>query len=114
MWNFKLLPGDEVMADRRFTISEDLCARQVNINIPSFMKGRSQLSEEETIELRRIASVHIHVERAIMRMKSYRLLNTTLQIKSVQHTRLDKQIRVVAYLSNMHDSLIRDECDLDY
>lgn len=40
-----LLPG-EVMADRGFTISEDLCARQVQLNIPSIMKGRSQLTQQ--------------------------------------------------------------------
>ena len=69
-----LLPGDEVMADRGFTISEELCARQVKLNIPAFMKGRTQLSAQETIESRRIASVRIHVERAINRLKCYRLL----------------------------------------
>ncbi|XP_052225020.1 uncharacterized protein LOC127840648 [Dreissena polymorpha] len=108
-----LLPGDEVMADRGFTIGEELCARRVKLNIPAFMKGRSQLSEQETIDSRRIASVRIHVERAIMRMKSYRLLNTTLQIKSLKSHNLDKVFRVVACLCNMHDSLIRqpDDCE---
>ena len=52
-----LLPGDEVMADRGFTIWEELCARQVKLNIPAFMKGRLQLSAQETIESRRIVSV---------------------------------------------------------
>ena len=100
-----LLPGDEVMADRGFTIAEDLCARRVKLNIPSFMKGRSQLSMKETIESRRIASVRIHVERAIARMKSYRLLNTTLHIRSLK--KLDKIVRVVACLCNLHGPLIK-------
>lgn len=34
------------------------------------MKGRTQLSEKETIKSRRIASVRIYVERAIARQKS--------------------------------------------
>jgi hypothetical protein len=51
-----ILPGDEVMADRGFTIGEELSARRVKLNIPAFMKGRKQLSEEETIESRRIAA----------------------------------------------------------
>lgn len=50
-----LLPGDEVMADRGFTTGEDLCGMRVKLNIPAFMQGRSQLSEEETIDSRRIA-----------------------------------------------------------
>lgn len=101
-----LLPGDEVMADRGFTIAEDLCARRVKLNIPSFLEGRKQLSEEETIESRRIASVRIHVERTINRMKSYRILSTTVNIKSLKQ--FDKEVRVVSYLCNMQDSLIKE------
>ena len=101
-----LLPGDEVMADRGFTIGEDMCSRRVKLNIPAFMKGRSQLSEQETIDSRRIAAERIHVERAIMRVKSYRLLNTKYSIKSLRNA--NKTVRVVVGLCNMRDSLIKD------
>ena len=106
-----LLPGDEVMADRGFTIGEELCARQVKLNIPAFMKGRSQLSAQETIESRRIASVRIHVERAINRLKCYRILNTTLNIKSV--TKIDKKMRVIAALCNLQGCLIKEDISED-
>jgi hypothetical protein len=102
-----LLPRDEVMADRGFTIGEDMCSRRVKLNIPAFMKGRSQLSEEETIDSRRIAAERIHVERAIMRMKSYRLLNTKYSIKTLRNA--NKSVRVVATLCNMRDMLIKDD-----
>ena len=101
-----LLPGDEVMADRGFTIGEDMCSRRVKLNIPAFMKGRTQLSEEETVDSRRIAAQRIHVERAIMRMKSYRLLSTKFNIKSLRNA--DKTVRVVAALCNMKGPLIKD------
>lgn len=101
-----LLPGDEIMADRGFTIGEELCSRRVKLNIPAFMKGRSQLSAQEQIESKRIASVRIHVERAINRLKCYRILNTTVNIKSVRH--MDKTMRVIAALCNLQGSLIKD------
>lgn len=41
-----LRPGDEVMADQGFTIGDDLFVRKVKLNIPAFMKGRTQLSEK--------------------------------------------------------------------
>jgi hypothetical protein len=100
-----LRPGDEVMADRGFTIGEDLFVRRVKLNIPAFMKGRSQLSEKETVESRRIASVRIHVERAIARLKNYRILNTTVPVKSLK--KLDKIISVCAALCNMQGDLIK-------
>lgn len=104
-----LLPGDEVMADRGFTISEDLCARRVKLNIPAFMKGRDQLSEYEVIDTRRIASNRIHVERAIMRMKSYRILNTKMSNKSLR--KANKTLCTVAAICNLRDQLIKDDSD---
>ena len=76
------------------------------LNIPAFMKRRSQLSEQETIDSRRIAAERIHVERAIMRVKSYRLLNTKYSIKSLRNA--NKTVLVVVGLCNMRDSLIKD------
>lgn len=77
-------PNDEVMADRGFTISEELFSLHVGHNIPSFLRGRKQLREKEDVESRRIASVRIHVERAIRRMKSYRILKSIISINSVK------------------------------
>jgi len=63
--------GDSVMADRGFDIEADLIPLGVKLNIPPFLKGKSQLSEKEMVETRRIASVRIHVERAMERIKNY-------------------------------------------
>lgn len=106
-----LLPGDEVMADRGFTIGEELCSRRVKLNIPAFMKGRDQLSEEDTINTRRIAAERIHVERAIMRIKSYRLLNTKLGIKSLKNA--NRTLCVISALCNMKNALIKDKDNAD-
>ena len=52
------------MADRVFDI-EDLILRGVWLNIPPFLRGKAQLSEQELVTTRWIASLSIHVERAI-------------------------------------------------
>lgn len=75
------------MGERRITISEELCARRVLLNILAFMKGRSQLTEQEVIDTRRIANKLIYFERAIMRRKSYRILNTKMANKSVKKSK---------------------------
>lgn len=79
-----LNPNDEVMADRGFTIGKELFSLHVGHTIPSFLRGRKQLREKEDVESRRIASVRIHVERAIRRMKSYRILKSIISIISVK------------------------------
>ena len=61
------------MADKGFDI-EDVLGDEVFLNIPPFMHGKECLSIEEETETRRIASVRIHVERAIGRIKNFRIL----------------------------------------
>lgn len=68
-----LQPGDSVMADRGFTIADLLDSRGVRLNIPP-MKTRDQFTHNELTTTRRIASLRIHVERAIGRIKSFKIL----------------------------------------
>ena len=62
--------GDSIMADHGFHIQEDLDLLGVNLNIPPFLKGKPQLSPNELVETRRIASLCIHVERAMEQIKN--------------------------------------------
>ena len=67
-------PGDSVMADRGFTIESDLKELKVNLNIPSFLGGRTQLTAAEVKESQTMASMRIHVERAIQGVKKYKVI----------------------------------------
>ena len=66
--------GDSVMADRGLNIQDDLTPLGVKLNIPPFLKGKTQLEPEELVETCRIASLRIHVERAMERIKNYHIL----------------------------------------
>ena len=70
-----LEPGDSVMADRGFDIMEDLAPIGVRLNIPPFLRGKSQLDTKELTETRRIASLRIHVERCMERLKNYHIFD---------------------------------------
>ena len=52
------------MADRE-AIKKQLELIGVTLNIPFFLTGKSQLSQEEVTESETIAAVQIHVEKAI-------------------------------------------------
>ena len=74
----KLLePGDELMADRGFDTESDI-PDGVLLNIPPFLDGQPQLSADDVATTRKIASVRVHVERAIARIKNYRILYSTI------------------------------------
>lgn len=68
-------PGDSVMADKGFTIADLLEPKGVALNIPS-MKTQDQFEEHEVVETRRIASVRIHVERAIGNLKNFHIFHS--------------------------------------
>ncbi len=72
-----LQAGDNVMVDRGFDIST-LVPAGVTVNMPPFLAGRDQMTAAETEETMNIASVRIHVERAIGRIKTYHILDGTL------------------------------------
>ena len=57
-----LLPGDVVLADRGFAISESVGMMQARLHIPSFTKEEDQLIASEVEETRDIANVRIHVK----------------------------------------------------
>ena len=40
-------PGNDLMADHRFTVKEYLTLLGVKLIIPSFLKGRSKFNEQE-------------------------------------------------------------------
>ena len=63
--------GDSVMADRGFEIQDLLAKKKVYLNFPPFMRCKDQLRPEGEDETREVASVRIHVERAIERVKNY-------------------------------------------
>ena len=76
---FNLLEeGDSVMADCGFDIEEDLALLGVRLNIPPFLRGKAQLSQRELISTRRIASLRIHVERAMERIKNFHIFDRSI------------------------------------
>lgn len=97
--------GDQVMADRGFSLDPEMEAKGVTLNVPAFTRGKLQLSEKEVTKTRRIASVRIHVERAINRIKTYRILKQALPI---QHRKIaDQIVFVCAGLCNLKGPLIK-------
>ena len=70
--------GDSVMADRGFDIQDYLTPIGVKVNIPPFLNGKPQFDPQELVETRRIASLRIHVERAMGRIKNYHIFSRTV------------------------------------
>lgn len=68
------------MADRGFTIHDQLNEVGIELNIPPFLDGQNQLASNKVQEGHTIASLRIHVERAIGRIKNYTILKSPLPL----------------------------------
>lgn len=99
-------PGDIILADRGFTIKEDLLLKQAKLEIPPPSKGREQQEPQEVKKTKKIANARIHVERAIGRMKWFGILKETLPITLIPLA--DDIITVCAALVNLLPPLVSE------
>ena len=98
-----LEPGDHVMADRGFDIENEMPAG-VGLNIPPFLDDAPQLSLQDEVKTRKIASLGVHVERAIQRIKSYKIISNVFPLK--MSSDLNKIWVVCSYLTLFYLPLI--------
>ena len=96
--------GDSVMADRGFDVSDLLQPLGVHLNIPPFLRGRTQLDDKEMVETRRIASLRIHVERAIERIKNFHFFDRPIPASLACIA--DQAFFVCAVLTNFYPPLV--------
>ena len=82
--NFNLFSrGDSIMADRGIMVQDLFASQGVQVNTPTFLKGKSQLEPIEVIHDRRVASKRIHVERVIGYVKGFKILKVDLPSSKV-------------------------------
>ena len=101
--------GDHVMADRGFLINDLLLKKSASLNMPPFTrscqlgKGRC-LTTKEIKESKSIASLRIHVERAIQRLKTFNFLSGTMYVNSLSIA--NQCLRVASVLCNFMKPLV--------
>ena len=99
-----LIFGDSILADKGFLIAGEVAARGAVLAIPSFTRGKSQMPAKDVDQSRKIAHVRIHVERVIGRLKTFKILNSTIPISQVDL--LNDVMIVVSALVNLNKSVV--------
>ena len=95
--------GDSVMADKGFQI-QDILPLGVTLNIPPFLGGDSQMSAEDVVRTQQIASLRIHAERAINKIKNFRIWQRVVPLSLFGV--VNQMWSVCAFMCNIHDPLI--------
>lgn len=96
--------NDDIMADRGFNIRHLLLPKKATLNIPAFTHGKV-LSSKALKRSRSIAKVRIHVERAICRMKTFKILSGIIPLKF--RFILFQITKIVAVLCNFQPCLVQ-------
>ena len=95
--------SDSVMAEKGFTI-EDLLPLGVYLNIPPFLGKSAQMPADQVVLTQKIASLRMHVERAINKIKNFHIWDGVLPLSLFG---LANQIwSVCALLCNAQPSII--------
>lgn len=99
-----IYPGDQVMADRGFLISRELARCGATLAIPPFLNERKQLPGLDVERVRQLSALRIHIERAIERVKIFRILKNTIPLTLVPLS--SDILKVCCALSNLRPKLI--------
>ena len=85
------LPGDQILADRGFTLHDDFAVRtSAELITPAFMKERDQLLAKEVEQSRVKSHIRIHIERVIGILKNrFHILDGPMPIRFI-HTLKDE------------------------
>ncbi|CAN7975564.1 unnamed protein product [Ixodes persulcatus] len=95
---------DSVMADKGFRIEDLLQNKGIKLNLPPFLRS-STFSKDEVQEAKEIASLRIHVERRIQRIKGYHIFDRPVPLTLAP---VVNQIwTVTAILTNFQSPLIQ-------
>lgn len=99
----ELKAGDLILADKGFLL-KDLLPPGVHLNIPPFLEN-TQFTPAQVRQTESIARARIHVERAIQRMKLYKILSF-IPRSLFEHAGVI--VQVIGALTNLHYPLLQE------
>ena len=91
------------MADKGFGIRGELALKGCKLHIPPKLKGKT-LKPQASTKARKISNACIHIERAIRRLRTYRVLSNIQKL--TQKSYMDSVVQVCISLANLGNSLV--------
>lgn len=104
----RLLPGnDAIMVDKGFLIENECASYSIDLIRPPHLGKRKQLTAQEAIKTKKIASARVHVERAIQRLKLFRFLKGPIPWRTAGY--LNMIINIIAAIVNLSPPILSEE-----
>lgn len=96
--------GDEIMADKGFTIRDLLDPLGVKLNTPIYLQNNTQFTAAQVCVNQRIAAQRIHVERYINRIKNFGIFDRPIPIS--MHGSINQIFTVCSFLVMYQNPII--------
>ena len=93
------------MADKGFSISDLLVSKGSRLVIPPFLRDKDRVSKKNCTTTSNVAKARIHVERAIARIKDFRIFNGAFPV--TLKDQLDDIFTICCALTNLDPALVR-------
>ena len=93
------------MADKGFSISDLLVSKGSRLVIPPFLRDKDRVSTKNCTTTSNVAKARIHVERAIARIKDFRIFNGAFPV--TLKDQLDDIFTICCALTNLDPALVR-------
>ena len=103
----KLHFGDCVLADRGFTIADEIALCGATLKVPKFTRGKTQLPAGDVDFSRSLANVRIHVERVIGRLRKFSYLQSKITITQIDL--LDDVMTIISSIINVNRSIVTNK-----
>ncbi|XP_074662884.1 uncharacterized protein LOC141915296 [Tubulanus polymorphus] len=98
--------NDSIMADRGIMVQDLFATKNIKVNTPTLLKGKSQLEPEQVVHDRRVASKRIQVERVIGLSKTFLILKKDLPLSKVN---MGSRIVYVCFsISNFRPAIVNE------
>ena len=101
-----LEPGDVVMADKGFLISDLLLPLQCTVVMPHFLSSKQQFTAEQAKHNKALSNLRVHVERANRRFKEFHLFDAPIPLTLCGS--VNQLWTVACLLTNFQGPLIRN------
>lgn len=106
-----LHPGDKILADRGFTVREEIMMKGAELIIPPACKGKAQMSSNDVAKTKRVANTRIHVERVIQRLKHFKILSQTIPVTILPL--MNEIVFVCCAVTNLKGPIVKSWCHVD-
>lgn len=102
-----IIEGDAVMADKGFTIENELKKLGLALNIPPFSKSGSQMSTADNFKTHKISKHRVHIERLIAKIKTFQIVSNVVPTNLFQ--KINRIWTVCCCLTLFQDIFVSDK-----